>query len=39
MNAHTLTVEFDDESTSIDTIIEALSLSDYTVSSRQLVTE
>ena len=35
MSAHTVTVEFDDEKQSLDTIIEALNKAGYTVPGRK----
>ncbi len=37
MNAHTLTVSFDDEHLSIDRVIEALSSAGYTVPNKRLL--
>jgi hypothetical protein len=38
MDAHTLTVGFDDEETDLDKVIEALSLAGYTVPKHEQIT-
>jgi copper chaperone CopZ len=37
MKAHTVTVEFDDEATDIETIVAALSKAGYTVPEREVL--
>jgi len=37
MNAHTLTVSFDDEHLSLDHVVEALGIAGYTVPNSRLV--